>query len=93
MLTTATVTSKIKAYIQSHGGRYSAWYVGIAANPKNRLFSEHRVDQHRDAWIFSDAGSEAAARLIEKHFIALGCRGGDGGGSIATRYVYAFRMN
>lgn len=93
MLTTSTIASEINSHIRSCGGAYSAWYIGIAAKPRERLFSDHGVSEQYGAWIYRDAGSEAAARLIERHFIALGCRGGDGGGSVATRYVYAFRMN
>ena len=89
----SSITSDINSHIASRGGSYPAWYIGIAARPRERLFSDHGVSEQHGAWIYRDAGSEAAARLIEKHFIALGCRGGDGGGGVATKYVYAFRMN
>lgn len=92
MPTISSVASEIDAYMRANGGSYSAWYIGIAADPRTRLFIDHNVAERGDAWIYRDAGSDAAARQIENHFIRLGCRGGDGGGSHATKYVYAFKI-
>lgn len=92
MPTMLSIRQEIDNYIRAHGGGYRAWYIGIAANPRDRLFGDHNVNEHGDAWNFRDADSESAARDIERHFIALGCRGGDGGGSYQTRYVYAYKM-
>ncbi len=86
-----SIIQDINNYISQHGGGYSAWYVGIASDPKDRLFNEHNVDQHNGAWIYKDAGSETEARRIEKHFLSLGCDGGTGGGDYSTRYVYAYK--
>ncbi len=33
-----------------------------------------------------------SARQIEAHFLSLGCKGGDGGGSTATKFVYAYKI-
>src|SRR3972149_6905015 len=78
--------------VRAHGGGSRAWYVGIAASPRDRLFNDHCVREHGDAWILRDAGSESAARQTESYFLTLGCRGGDGGGSCQTCYVYAYKM-
>lgn len=87
-----SIRQDIDNHIRANGGGYRAWYIGIAADPRDRLFSDHNVNEDGDAWIFRDAGSESAARDIERQFIALGCRGGDGGGSYQTHYVYAYKM-
>lgn len=92
MSSTTTVASEIDAHIRKCGGPYSAWYVGIAAKPRNRLFVGHNVQQHGDAWIICDAGSEAGARAVEARFLRLGCKGGGGGGDHATQHVYAYKI-
>ena len=80
----------IGSYIKEHGGDYPKWYCGIATDPEERLYEEHNV--HR--WgirIHRDAGSESAAREVEKHFLAKGCKGGTGGGK-NPHYVYAYKI-
>ena len=87
-----SIVQEIDNHIRAHGGGYPAWYVGIAADPRDRLFNDHNVHEKGDAWIHRDAGSEQAAREVEQHFLGLGCQGGGGGGSYPTRYVYAYKM-
>lgn len=92
MSVAVSVVQEIDDYIRAHGGGYRAWYVGIAADPRDRLFNGHCVREHGDAWIFRNAGSESAARQAENYLLSLGCRGGDGGGSCQTCFVYAYKM-
>lgn len=82
----------IEQYIREHGGDFSNWYAGIAADPRHRLFSDHNVTEHGGAWIYRDAITEAEARKAEDYLLSLGCKGGDGGGDYRTRYVYAYRI-
>ncbi len=86
------VAAEIDAHIRQCGGNYREWYVGIASNPRNRLFNDHNVDEKNGAWIYRDAGSDTAARRIENYFLTKGCKGGDGGGDASTKYVYAYRI-
>jgi|SRR3989338_1012944 len=90
--TTDTIASEIKNYINSNGGPYSAWYVGIASNPTERLFTDHNANKDYGQWIYRDAGSSSEARKIEDYFInTIGTDGGTGGGDYSTRYVYAYK--
>ncbi|WKZ28526.1 MAG: hypothetical protein QY323_03210 [Patescibacteria group bacterium] len=66
------------------------WYVGIAANPRKRLFEDHGVAEN-GAWIFNDAGHDQHARDTETYLLDQGFDGGSGGGDGTTTYVYAFR--
>lgn len=93
MLTTnQTLVNEIITYINKNGGNFPQWYVGIATDPKKRLFSDHNVREQGGAWVFGDAGSCEAAREIEKYFIeVLKTSGGSGGGDASTRHVYAYR--
>jgi hypothetical protein len=70
---------------------YPDWYVGIAANPRERLFLGHNVSELNGTWLYRDAGSVFTARDIEAIFIEKGCKSG------ITReddphYVYAYQM-
>jgi len=87
------VVTEIDAYIRQGGGGYSAWYVGIASEPRQRLFDDHNVDKDRDAWIYRDCGSQVVARQVEVYFLQRGCQGGGGGGDSSTHYAYAYKMN
>ena len=87
------IISDITNHIRECGGRYLDWYVGIASDPRKRLFEDHNVDEKNDAWIIRDAESEAMARKIEKYFLDLGCKGAGGGGDYSTHYVYAYKIN
>jgi len=87
------IKTEIKSHIESGGGNYSAWYVGIATKPRERLFNDHRVNEKTDGWIFRHAESESAARQIEDYFVnTLGTDGGTGGG-INPEYVYAYKKS
>ncbi len=91
MASEAEIKAEMKAYIDKHGGPDSSWYAGIAADPKDRLFSDHGVDKDNGAWIFHTSSTADEARRIEKYLIALGCDGGGGGGDAATKAIYAYK--
>ncbi len=84
-----TIIKELTKFIDENGGNPKGWYVGIAADPKERLFNEHGV---KDAWIHREALSASAARAIETYFIErLGTDGGSGGGDEKSKYVYAYK--
>ncbi len=85
------IESEIDNRIHKCGKGYREWYVGIAANPNQRLFEAHNVSQGDGAWIYRDAGSEIMAKSIEAVFLKKGCKGGSGGGD-KPHYVYAYKM-
>jgi len=88
----AAIIAEIDDYIRRQGGAYSSWYCGVAADPRDRLFKDHSVDEKNDQWIYDNAGTDTKARQVEKHFLDKGCKGGGGGGDQTTRYVYAYRI-
>lgn len=87
----SVVQGEITDHISRCGGPYSAWYVGIASDIRQRLFGDHRVDEEGDSWIFRTCASEDVARGIEDHFLALGADGGPGGGGKDSKVVYAYK--
>ncbi len=87
-----TIKAEIKAHIQSRGGTYSDWYVGIASDPEERLFNDHNVDKENGKWCYRECENASVAREIEEYFInTLGTDGGSGGGDYTTKHVYAYR--
>ena len=96
----ATTTTKTKqeiindldAYIKDGGGGYPAWYVGIASDAPDRLFSDHKVKEKGDSWIFRRASFSAVAREIKDYFVnTLGTDGGTGRGVVLIDMVYAYK--
>ena len=87
------IKADIERYIEDRDANYGNWYVGIAADPRDRLFEDHRVKKESDLWIYRKAMSSAAARSVEKYFIERkGTKGGPGGGDDSTRFVYAYKI-
>ena len=89
---TSSVINDFKSHIQKCGGAYYDWYVGVAANARDRLFNDHNVDEKNGQWIYKDCGFDSAARQVEKHFLNLGCQGGTGGGDHTTTFAYAYKI-
>lgn len=87
------IKNDIKEHVNKCGKGSYGWYVGIAADSKDRLFNDHAVDQKNVAWIFREATSSTIAREIEVELIReLGAKGGQGGGSHDTKFVYAYQI-
>jgi hypothetical protein len=74
------------------GGGYSAWYVGVSKDARDRLFNGHGVRQNGDLWIYQRATSSQIAREVEYHFVYIrGTDGGTGGGGETADMVYAYK--
>ena len=89
----ADIKKQIKAHIDSEGGAYSTWYVGITDDPPRRL-GEHGVDTGPEKawWISREASSDTISRNVETYFIdTVGTDGGGGGGDEDSVYVYAYK--
>jgi predicted GIY-YIG superfamily endonuclease len=88
-----TVTSEldarleIKAFVDRSRAPYSQWYVGIAADPDERL-REHGL-QEADWYIVRRLASAEAARRVAEALLKLECDGTAGGDETATA-VYAY---
>ena len=82
-----------KAFMDRSRAPYSQWYVGVAADPNERL-SEHGV-QEDDWWIVRRLASAEAAQRVAEGLLKAGCdglpvRGGSGGGDEESTAVYAY---
>ena len=88
------IITDFNAYIKDNGGKNAryGWYVGVTADAKRRLFTDHNVREQGDCWIYRTANSAAIARSVEKAYIDAGYKGGTGGGDDTARMVYAYRI-
>lgn len=87
-MTAQKLTQDILQYVGNDEVR--GWYAGIATNPENRLFNDHRVDKQNGRWIHGQADSVDDARAIESHLHSLGFDGDIGGGD-NPQHVYAYK--
>ena len=87
------IIKEIDEHIRKEKSGYPHWYVGITADPKQRLFSDHNVSKENAWWIYREAFSDTDARVIENFFLEQkGTQGGPGGGDSTSRFVYAYRI-
>ena len=94
-MTAQQAYNQIKEFVESIDKRnklYKTWYVGIASDPKVRLFTEHIVSETGDLWIYCKCFNEVSARSVESDLLQLGCDGSTGGGDQSTTYVYAYKQ-
>lgn len=90
--TALEIINAIESRVEARGGDWWQWYVGVAADAENRLFSDHNVCRVGDAWIYSTAPTSQVAREVEAYLLKThGAQGGTGGGDDDTRTVYAYR--
>ncbi|HPV70863.1 MAG TPA: hypothetical protein PKY08_03170 [Candidatus Magasanikbacteria bacterium] len=93
MADSKTIVADIIQYIKNWGGIFSGWYVGIASDPNQRLFTHHNVNKNSDHWVYSESQNSDTARAIEKYIIeTYKTKGDTGGGDNTTKYVYAYKI-
>lgn len=91
--TSTQIVADILDYIQSCSGQYySDFYVGIAQEPRERLFEEHNVPESSSCWIYRQAIDINHARSAEKDLLAKGMKGGGGGGNDDSVFVYCYQI-
>lgn len=82
----------LNSVMDKHGGAPSQWYAGIASDPRQRLFNDHNVSEHGDAWGLDYCVSADDARAVEEALLHMGCKGGAGGGDASTKAVYLYKI-
>ncbi len=56
------------AKIKEHGGAFSDWFVGIAADPRQTLQDRHGIDHEKDVWTYKQALTFQACRTVQRFF-------------------------
>ncbi len=90
MSTAQQVYDGLVAHMNKFTNPKSAWYAGIAADPKDRLFNGHGVDEKNGQWAYNACATHTDARTVEEALFKLGCKGGGGGGDDSTRSCYVY---
>jgi len=92
-MTDQTIFNKITTWLAMHFGSdlKANWYVGIARDVEDRLFSGHKVNHLTGKWIYRPAVNTAHARSAEAMLLRHGHDGGLSGGDESTVFVYAYR--
>lgn len=86
---------EILAYIKEFGAQFGDWYIGIAENPKQALFVDHKVDPEKDIWMYRQTVSFAACQTIQRYFIeTLGTDGEPANSGMEQKdCIYLFRKS
>lgn len=91
MATTQEIYDEMSKFIIDSKIAVSSWYVGIAADLKDALFTRHKVDEKKGTYIGIYTSSDKNARAIEKALVKKHkTQGGGGGGDTSTKGVYAY---
>ena len=90
MKTAQQVYDDLVAYMNKFTNPKSAWYAGIAANARDRLFNDHGVDEKNGQWAYDTCATSEDARAVEEALLKLSCKGGGGGGDDTTKACYVY---
>lgn len=86
------IIADLETHVAKFGGTFAEWYVGITANPKQRLFTEHRLRSNGDAWIARRAVDDLQANEVQEYFKSVRKTQGGSKGGLQDVYVYAYKM-
>lgn len=87
-----TIITAFEQFAAKHGRFYNEFYVGIAADPVDRLTYGHQVDASSPHIYSSQPLHTISARAIEKYFLEKGAKGGSGGGDDNTCHIYMYKI-
>jgi len=85
------IRAAIEASVDASGGGFSEWFIGVAADPDQRLFAHHRVRKYGDWWLRRRAVSREAALAVYCYFTRARGMAGEVEDHPAADSVYAFR--
>ena len=86
MSTAQQIIAHIDGYMQKFPNtKNSQWYVDIASDVRQRLFSDHRVSEQLDGWACMTADASGTARSVEAAYHNAGC---DPEGVTTVVYTY-----
>ncbi len=87
-----TIIAEFEKFMGQHGQYYHEFYVGIAADPVDRLTNGHGINEAIPHVYWTQALRTDIVRTIEKYFLGKGVKGGPGGGDDNTCYIYTYKI-
>lgn len=87
------IIEEVEEHVLKNGSDFREWYVGVTADPKTRLFSQHRLKRTGDAWISRRAIDGPQAREVAGYFVSVrNAKGGAGASDVDGEYFYAYKI-
>ena len=85
------ILNEIKTHIQSNGGEYNDWHVGVCSNIRHKLLDQEKA---KHLFISRQAFSSYVATEVQDYFInRLGTNGGIDADTGNADIVYAYRKS
>jgi hypothetical protein len=85
------IIADVENHVAKFGGDFTEWYVGVTANPKERLFTQHRLRSSGDAWITRRAIDDLQAAEVQEYFKSVRKTQGGSKGGLVDIFVYAYK--
>lgn len=86
----ANIITEFESFMGKYGQYYNQFYIGITDDPRERLVSGHGVNNQIPHLYTTDPLPTQTVRNMEKYFLQKGARGGTGGGTGTTMYLYVY---
>ncbi len=68
----STASEFIKC-IQSFGGSFNDWYVGLTKNPRHSFINVHNASMHDNGWILSSPCPSYVLYFVKTFLTSMGC--------------------
>lgn len=85
------IIADLENHVAKFGGNFGEWYVGVTANPKESLFTQHRLRRSGDAWIARRAVDDLHAAEVQEYFKTVRKTQGGVKGTLYDVFVYAYK--
>jgi hypothetical protein len=86
------IISNFLYHINSWGGEYSDWIVGITSDVKEDLFIGHNIT-NETGWIWDECENGSIAYEIKDYFIKLGAISSSDGNDIESNFIYVYKKS
>ena len=95
VLSVQQIKFEIMRYVREIGSDFSEWYIGISEDPGEALFVMHKVDKHKDIWMYKQAVSVRACLTVRDYFLTIQNMSGsdiaDENITKSANYIYIFK--
>lgn len=89
--TAPVIFYEIMSHIKQEGSTFGSWYAGITKDVEIRLQGHHGVPQEDPWYIWREAVSSTAARIVKDALLEQGLDGRVGGNDDSSIFIYAYK--
>ncbi len=88
-----TIFAELDAYVQSYGGHFTDWYVGVSSQPEAE-WTRHHVNPEVDPCISFTCSNAGVAKDLQDFLVnILRADGVAGSGGYECTHLYAYKKN